>query len=152
MKFGLLLPTLLNSAERINLAKRSYESLLLSEFPDAPIELHAVWSGDKALEVLMTLHSLEKFQLRPWPQPTYIGGVDQAICWCMEKIIEAGKITHVILIADDMIYHKNWYIETKNIIERHPNALAWSTYRSAHTRHHRTIGRDGSDHLVTSLA
>jgi hypothetical protein len=35
------------------------------------------------------------------------------------------------------------------LIERHPDGIAWSVYRSRYTRHHRIIGGDGTDVLMT---
>lgn len=62
---------------------------------------------------------------------------------------EHPDVTHVVHLCDDRIYNSEWLIELKQLIDRHPKALAWSVFRSAYTDYHRIIGGDGRDVLMT---
>ena len=58
-------------------------------------------------------------------------------------------VTHVVLLWDDFVYNPEWLRELAKLIERHPDGIAWSIYRSSYTLHHRIIGGDGNDVLMT---
>jgi hypothetical protein len=157
MKFGAALPTLLYSPERKRIAHLSYESLARTEVSecDMPLPMYVV-AGDKVSGEAVFEHLLYQpgWILEPhvFHQPSEVSGLDPSLAWIVEKFFDETDCTHVIELADDMIYHPKWFIELKALVERHPDARAWSVYRSAHTRHHRTIRVDGEDHLVTSMA
>lgn len=158
MKFCMLLPTYLPNDYRRDLAVQSYSSLLHTRFEpsDAPMDLFVVYRGPEALQAVADAFvSADAWAAHAMEAPEYVTGSDWSICWCMEQIIEdQGDLTHMILLADDMVYNPKWFNETKALVLRHPQGLAWSTYRSAHTRHHRTkfVYEPSMDHSVTSLA
>jgi hypothetical protein len=77
--------------------------------------------------------------------------------WCsklqgmaIRKVFEEyHDVTHVALLWDDFIYNPEWLRELAKLIERHPDGIAWSVYRSSYTSFHRIIGGDGNDVLMT---
>jgi hypothetical protein len=160
MSYCLLLPTYLPNEYRRKLAVRSYASLAETIVPeeDLPLTLFVVCRGEDARQqVHEGIDPIASLALHILIPNDTIGGSDQSICWGVESIFTHLEYfperTHFILLSDDMLYHPSWFVETKAIVERHPGAKAWSTYRSAHTLHHRTISVDRhGDHLVTSLA
>jgi hypothetical protein len=157
MKFGIIIPSYINSDTRRQFAERSYKSLMTTQLPseDCPVDLWAVAAGDSAFNLAVQELDIKDrlvFLTMVFPQPDELAGLDPAIAWCVERLFASTDCTHVIELADDMIYNPRWFIELKALVERHPDARAWSVYRSAHTNHHRTLRETDGDHLVTSLA
>ena len=169
-KFGCILPTYLYSAERRAMAERSYASLARTEIPEAdrPLRVFVVAvdgpAGDVALKGFAPFFDLQPdtriwllkagaaMGMKVWLQPSGISGPDMAVAWIAEKFFAETDYTHVIELADDMVYNPAWFVALQDLVARHPQARAWSVYRSAHVRHHRTLQQVGGDHLVTSLA
>jgi|SRR5882724_2029673 len=157
-RYCLLFPTYVDSTDRQLIAQTSYRSLLKTIVPngDAPLFVVCVWKGQIAKDQVDKVRCFinSPFQMETMHQPDGIEGSDQSICYAMEQVIlKVPGLTHVILLCDDILYHPDWFVETKALVERHPDAKAWTIYRSAHTRHHRTVARDGfGDHSVTSMA
>ena len=155
-RYCLLLPTYITLPSREEIARKSYKSLVntIVTVDDFPLHIFAIVKGQQAQDAMDAGFTDWRFRINITIQPDFIGGVDQSLCYAMERtIIKREDMTHVIILSDDMLYHPNWFLETKALVDRHPNAKAWSTYRSAHTRHHRTLIRDEfGDHSVTSMA
>ena len=156
MKFGLCLPTFLYSDERKAFAEKSYASLRLTEVPeeDAPLLLYTVAANQESWDVVggALCDNGGKFFGVIMQQPSEVTGLDPSLAWIVEKFFAETDCSHVIELADDMVYHPKWFVELKALVLRHPEAKAWSVYRSAHVRHHRTLSRVEGDHLVTSMA
>jgi len=162
MRFAIALPTYLYSEERKRNAARSYASLLRTDIPseDCPLWISVVSpdadSATPVYELVETSHrenEIRKFNGAYFSQRPGISGTDQSLCCCVEGIIQTHlEVTHIIYLTDDLVYHPRWFIELKALISRHPDARAWSVYRSAHDRHHKTRSVVGDDHEVTSLS
>jgi len=157
-KFGFVLPSYIASPEREAIAVRSYSSLAQSIIPDEdqalPVFVVVVGmnSMNLAIEYLMADN---RFRAHIKAQPVEVSGLDPSLAWIVEKLFAETECSHIVELADDMIYHPQWFIKLKALVERHPDARAWNVYRSAHTRHHRTIRQSDDeyqDHLVTSMA
>ncbi len=158
MKFGMVLPTYLYSEERKVFAEKSYASLRGTDVPkeERPLPLFVVAANQGSADVVVNaaLYTATEwsFAVKIFLQPPEVAGLDPSLAWIVQKFFDETDCTHVIELADDMIYNPKWFVELKALVTRHPDARAWSVYRSAHERHHRTLQRDGDDHLVTSMA
>jgi len=64
-------------------------------------------------------------------------------------LIKNTDVTHIGFLVDDFVYNPEWAQQLVKLISRHPDAKAWSVYRSAYTQHHNIIGGDGIDVLMT---
>jgi len=63
------------------------------------------------------------------------------------------EISHLIFMQDDFLYNPEWLHQLDGLIHRHPEATAWTVYRSSHDQHHKILMRDSyGDCLVTSIA
>lgn len=60
-------------------------------------------------------------------------------------------ITHLVFMYDDFIYNPAWLRQLDTLIARHPDARAWSVYRSSYTRHHRILVRDANGDCLMSM-
>lgn len=171
MEFGIVLPTFLYSAERKVMAERSYASLARTEVPevDRPLRVFVVAANSDSADVALNgfsqffdvltgtkcwpLKDNAAMSMKVWLQREGIQGTDQSLCQGVEVLMEAAPdVTHFIYLTDDLLYNPRWFVELKALVERHPTARAWSVYRSAHEKHHKTWRREGDDHLVSSLS
>lgn len=57
----------------------------------------------------------------------------------------------IVWAYDDMLCHPAWLEQLDELIARHPQATAWSVYRSAHVAHHCALEQRGGDVRVRSL-
>jgi hypothetical protein len=78
-----------------------------------------------------------------------IGGLNPLVCVSASKIFNETDCTHVGFLFDDFIFNPEWLQQLTALISRHPDGIAWSIYRSRYTQHHRIIGGDGTDVLMT---
>jgi hypothetical protein len=54
-------------------------------------------------------------------------------------------------MGDDAQFHPEWLIQLLALRERHPDAVAWSVYRSNHERFHAPLVFEDEDVLVRSI-
>jgi hypothetical protein len=76
-------------------------------------------------------------------------GWDELSSIAADKLLNETDITHIGFLPDDFVYNPEWMQQLSFLITRHPEARAWSVYRSNYKLHHRIIGGDGIDVLMT---
>lgn len=54
-------------------------------------------------------------------------------------LIRHEDVTHLVFMYDDFLFNSQWMHQLENLIWRHPNAIAWSVYRSSYNRHHKIV-------------
>jgi hypothetical protein len=90
------------------------------------------------------------FTVRLEQDPPYYTSMVYAATDSANRLLdECPDVTHIVHLCDDRIFNPEWLQQLKGLIERHPEAVAWSVYRSATTAYHRIIGGDGKDVLMT---
>jgi len=151
MKFALVMPCWPRTEERFRLADQCFASLLKTE----PIET-------TPLVILLYKHSpyrypLEALRQKFWliareqcHEGRWLEGVDQPMVYGSGLAFEYGA-DYIVHLGEDTLFHPRWLIELTGLIRRHPDARAWSIYRSAHTAVHATLAEDGQDVLVRSI-
>lgn len=75
-------------------------------------------------------------------EPPEVKGLDPVFIWSANRLLAYNthpEITHIVFLTDDVLYNPQWLQQTSRLIERHPKARAWTTYRSAYDRHHKTL-------------
>jgi hypothetical protein len=172
VKFGIVLPTYLYSEQRKQYAGESYASLMRTvvDAEDCKTPLFVIAQNEESAEFALRamssqfinpnplergFHTREDTPFSPgvWIHPTCVGGTDQSLCWGVEMLMDRIKeMTHFIYLTDDLLYNPMWFIELKALVLRHPDARAWSVYRSSYTRHHVTLRQEDTDHVVSSLS
>jgi len=152
-QFGVVLPTYIYDQERARLAKLCFESLLKTEVNEL---------GRVPLLLLMTRKGEIGFQYpeladyKNWlpiviGDPAGINGVDGTLCYGTTMLFEMG-VDYVTWMGDDSLFHPRWLVELKGVIERHPDALSWSCYRSANVKTHENLRTDEhGDVMVSSI-
>lgn len=83
-------------------------------------------------------------------QPPGMDGSEEPLPYGTEYAMKLG-FTHMMWTGEDTLYHPDWLLQLDGLIERHPEARAWSVYRSAHEAYHKTLALQGEDVLVRSL-
>lgn len=149
MRFGLELLSYVYSAERASVAARSLTSLAKTntdglEKPLLQITYRSdIFKYDTYLDMLK-----DKFEVLPVVDDGSTG--DLSLLWVqsMDKLLDKD-VTHLTSLFDDFVYNPNWLQQLYQLIERHPYAKGWSVYRSSYTVHHRILGSDGSDVLMS---
>jgi hypothetical protein len=90
MRFGIILPSYINSDTRHSFAERSYESLLRTLVPveDQPLLLFVVAAGERAFNTSVVLKQDTRpfFDTKLFSQTDGVAGLDPAIAWVVENL------------------------------------------------------------------
>lgn len=141
--------------ERAAIVTRSFNSLIKTTIPDiginAPaLELMYNQSSTFLYEPLVT--QLSKRGWLVFTDTDKAFGLNALVSTAADLLIEeCTNLTHIGFLWDDFYYHPEWFMKLYDLVIRHPDAKAWSIYRSSYTRHHRIIGGQSSsgDCLMT---
>jgi len=78
-------------------------------------------------------------------------GTEQTLAFGTQWLLDNFSVDYVTWMGDDALFNSFWLWKLKELIERHPNAVSWSVYRSAYEWIHKTLKEDGEDILVRSI-
>lgn len=147
MNIGLVMPVFVGTPERSHIVSRCLTSLAKTSAPDHPY-LVLLEKSSPYLNMNGLLDSLGKtfVVLRFEDIP---GDVNSRDVYMADMMFLNPEVSHVVFLYSDFVFNSQWLTELKKLILRHPDARAWSVYRSAYTRHHRIVGGDGVDVLMT---
>lgn len=151
MKFAFVMPCWPRTEERIRLANECFASLLRTESIGTTPILFLLWKPGPYVYPLEALR--KKFWTIYWQQAhegRILEGVDQPAVYGMGVAVEYGA-DYLVILGEDTLFHPQWLRRLVDLIERHPEARAWSVYRSAHVAIHRTLEERGNDVLVRSI-
>lgn len=165
MNLGLNLVSYIYNEQRKEYAERSFASLVKTKL-DLKDKVFGMYFTYKVSNITFDYKSwIFKFPFSRTltaEQPEWINGLDPVVIWTTDQMFRHHpEVTHVCLLTDDVLYNPDWLTALIMLIERRPNAKAWSVYRSSYTRHHRTVktqgwmylpGPGGTDIQVTSIA
>lgn len=151
MKLGIVLPSLLYSKEREKLAEAAFLSLAKTESLMQETLLLLLIESGTTYQYAPYLDGLRK-SFRVFVK-TYddLKGTEQKFAFGTSYMLENFGVDTVTWLADDTLYHPLWLWKLDGLIKRHPEAKAWSVYRSAFEWMHRTIKEEGDDVLVRSV-
>ena len=144
VKLGVILPTFVYDNTRAALAAAMFPTLLntriegLTEKPMLtimykPPSVPFTYPTDEQFN--------EKFVFERLLDPPEVSGVDQTLAWGTTHMFDNGADT-VTWLGDDSLLHPDWLFQLEALINRHPEARAWSVYRSAYEMVHRTLWQD----------
>jgi hypothetical protein len=154
MRFGIVLPCHIFADYREANAGRSFDSLAMTSIEGLlrPVLLFVMKPGERT-ESIVGAHHFPQFDRVPAYQPENAKDVDAAVAYGFEYLV-AGMpfLTHILHVCDDFVYNPNWLIELQGLIERHPDGIAWSVYRSGYKANHWTMSEHGDDLKVNSIS
>jgi hypothetical protein len=143
MKFGMVLISNAYTPARAEIIKQSFNSLTKTdvqglERPRMTLMAHASGFDYKSYIELWSV----KWDVEMEPDTAI--GLNALVSATAEKLIQHEDVTHLIFMYDDFIYNPQWMRQLENLIWRHPEAKAWSVYRSSYERHHKILSTDES--------
>jgi hypothetical protein len=160
IKFGLVLVSYIYSPERAAWADRSFFGLGRTNTEGLGYKpaMQFTYKTPPTVPFDYFRYVVEwtsKFDGRATEEPAEVKGLDPIVIWSFNKMVaERPDVSHLILLTDDVLYHPDWLLQMHGLVERHPDARAWTVYRSSYIRHHKTVKYDewADDHSVTSIA
>lgn len=151
MRFGIVLPTWPYNSYRRDLALRTFDSLSRTAPALDPLPILYIIEKPSVVPAY-NLEALTSFQTCVEPEPDMVYGTEQTLAYGTEQVLDKyPTVTHVVWMGDDALFYPGWLHALRALIDRHPQARAWSVYRSAHVRYHATIALMDADVLVKSL-
>lgn len=154
MRFGFVIPLWIYDDQRKNWAEASIRSLGKTCIEGEPPVLVFVVKNnptDAESESLSRSAKLDGFEKIVIEQPVDAVSIDAAFVYGVKWILQnRPAVTHIAFMTCDWLYHPNWLIELRSLIQRHPEGKAWWVYRSAHEKYHKTL-RVEQDVLVRSI-
>jgi hypothetical protein len=156
MKFGIVLVSYIAGEHRVSYANQSFASLSKTNFEglERPVMQISIRPTDFDYSPFIQQWS-QHMDVDVKNDEYFVGSCTDAlfVCCANKLLADHEDITHVTFLTNDFIYNPHWLRQLQGLIERHPGARAWTVYKSANDRHHRTIRIDeNGDHLVTSIS
>ena len=152
VRFGIVLPCSIYAHHRQRNALRSLASLARTVVGDLPTPtLFFVVKPVRNTEAIVAHRSFPQFAKQVVYQPADAADVDAAVAYGFECLADRG-FDRILHVCDDFIYHPGWLLELRDLIGRHPDAIACSVYRSGYSGNHWTIETRGQDNLVNSIS
>jgi len=152
MKMGIILPSCIYNLGRAHNAKLAFEALIRTQT--------GLWLPKPRLHLLLKmgvdfyypLAALQDvFDLTLEGDPAGVTGVEQTLAYGTTKLFNEG-MDYVSWIQDDTLVHPRWLLQLEGLIQRHPQAKAWSVYRSANEATHKVLKiEENGDVLVSSI-
>lgn len=152
MRFGIVLPTWCYNEKRRELLTQAFHSLGWTKMPSERPHLALIVRGEHQEAYQAAVNDV--FFTEMVKQPETVSGTEQTLAFGTQHLLNwFESITHIVWMGDDALFNPNWLIELEALINRHPNAMAWSVYRSAHERFHAPLEftPDGLDVRVKSI-
>lgn len=147
MKFGLVMSAYVGDPARSGITARCLSGLAKTVADEKPtllimIRFNEFFDYNPFLEELRKKFNVVVLDDIP-------GDVNSRDVYMADLLFSQYDATHVVFLYSDFVFNSQWLSELKNLILRHPSAKAWSVYRSSYTRHHKIVGGDGVDVLMT---
>ncbi len=151
MRIGIVLPSYLYNDTRRGLAKAAFESLAKTTPPASTPELLLLYKEGTLAEYSPYLEPLQKVFTVTAKSDLGLSGTEQTLAWGTTWLVDKKNVDSVTWMGDDALFNHNWLRELEGLMTRHPQAKAWSVYRSAFEFIHRTLQEEGDDVRVRSI-
>ncbi len=150
MRLGFAIVSYVYNAERLAIANRSFNSLAKTNVQGLVRPVLQIMYNPKSLLMYGDVFDVLTPAWEVYTDADTTVGFNALVSAAGDHLIkEHEDITHIGFLWDDFVYNSEWLQELNSLIKRHPEAKAWSIYRSSYTRHHRIIGGDKTDVLMT---
>lgn len=150
MKFGLIYISRVTTPHRKKIVEQSLMTLAKTDVTGLDAELVIFYRESPLMDYEKDCEALDERYLHlvkdegTYP---YTNDVTYASVKALKELVPDA--THIVFLYDDFIFNPQWLNQLVGVIERHPDAKAWSVYRSSYTRHHRIVDGDGVDVRMT---
>jgi len=151
MKFGLVLVSYVYNQERATIASRTLTSLAKTNVEPLPPPILQCSFRTSGFDYSQYIEDLnKKFRVIVDDDvPGSSGNLNSFVSCTANKLLENKEVTHIVFLYDDFVYNTEWLQELYKLIFRHPDARAWSVYRSAYVRSHRILRTEYTDCVMT---
>jgi|HubBroStandDraft_5_1064220.scaffolds.fasta_scaffold00774_6 hypothetical protein len=144
MKFGVVLVSKVSNPERASVADRvlrSYARTNIAELERPTMRLVVGHSDFSYAQYVAELQANWDVVLEE--DNNIHGGISSIVARAGDRIVENHpEVTHIVFGYDDLVVNVEWLQQLSGLVQRHPDAKAWSVYRSAYERHHKIVARD----------
>jgi hypothetical protein len=160
-KYALILNSFVYTAARAEYVKYSLTSLAKTNLEELQQPILQITTKKSNFDYTSYVNLLsDKFMVQVNDEEDFEGrGIDPTFICSINYVLDMyPEVTHITYLTDDMVYNPEWLGRLDKLIERHPEAIAWTVYRSSHTRHHKILSTKEylslgiHDCLVTSIA
>jgi hypothetical protein len=151
MKLGIVLPSWFYDERRKEMAVNTFSSLgRTKSFLGRPDILMIVKEEtiEQYVELVRPLEEVFEVTLQV---DTGLTGTEQPLAFGTEWLFGNRGVDYVTWMGDDALFHPEWLVQLVELIERHPDAIAWSVYRSNHEKFHAPLEFVREDVLVKSI-
>lgn len=153
MRLAIVLPSLIQTPERARLADLCFKTLAKTNIEGLGSPYLIVLTRPSPIK-----YDYYKFlrgsaiDFTVMEQPIRLEGTEAPLVYGSDYAEKLGK-DYIMWMGEDALFHPHWLWELHELIGRHPEAKAWSVYRSAHEEYHKTLDQDMiySDAMVSSL-
>lgn len=150
MKFGLSMTSYVYSEERIGWTTHCFKSLANTNLAGIERPILKITYQPSPFDYNSHVGGLcKKFDVYSCIDPPNLNKLYLHQDSAVKMLKENPEITHAVLLFDDFLFNLEWMQQLVGLMGRHPEAIAWSVYRSAFVRYHRIIGGDGVDVIMT---
>lgn len=151
MRLAIVLPSLIQTPERARLADLCFQTLSKTDIEGL----------GKPYLILLTRPSPINYDYKKavketrfnWciqTQPEGMDGTEEPLAMGADIAWRSG-FDYIMWIGEDALFHPMWMSKLGGLVDRHPEAKAWSVYRSAHEEFHKTLREERGDVLVRSM-
>src|SRR5579864_3684039 len=149
MKYGIVLPTYAYNVERLQLAMAGFNSLARTEVEEKPVLLVMHRQGIGHYYEPINLST--RFETYIVPDSNGVVGTEQTLAFGTEALFTDHNCNYVTWMGDDALFHPQWHMKLRKLIEDKPDAYSWSVYRSAYEKYHQTLFEEGDYINVSSI-
>lgn len=144
MKFGMVLISNAYDPARTAIVHQSFKSLSKTDVSDLDRpRMFMMFNRTDFDYTIYTEQWQEKWDV--WCEPDSAIGLNALVSASADKMVrDWPDVTHLVFMYDDFLYNPQWMRQLESLVWRHPNAMAWSVYRSSYERHHKIISVEES--------
>jgi len=152
MKYGVVLPSYIYAEFRIDSTNYGMASLAETRNDEnKPTLLFVLRPTHYTARVNYELPGIkQEFNVETVIDPEGVSGTEQTLAWGTQKLFDDG-CDYVTWMGDDALFHPQWHMKLRELINAKPTAKGWSVYRSAYEQYHKTLGQENGYVLVSTL-
>jgi len=151
MRLGIVLPSWMYNSQREVFTKAALQSLAKTKPLTEKTDLLLLVKKGTDANYDPYLEDLSKNFSLHVRNDEGLSGTEQTLAYGTTFLFEVLNVDYVTWMGDDALFHSEWLHELEKLVDRHPEALAWSVYRSNHERFHAPLEFVGDDVRVRSI-
>ena len=148
-RYSVCLPSHVYNQERVTLVGPAMATLARTVHDGNKPMLMIIFKNEGNYNYQMERFS-ESFDARLVGEPSGVGGTEMTLAWGTQQLFDDGA-DYVTWMGDDALFHPQWHMKLRKLIEDKSEALGWSVYRSAYEEFHKTELEEHEYVRVSSL-